>query len=64
MVSAQHRMLTEKLGVHKLKLILGTSMGCMHAFIWGTTRPGFAEKLAPFACLPVEIAGQNRMWRT
>lgn len=64
MVSAQHRMLTEKLGVHKLKLILGTSMGCMHAFIWGTKRPGFAEKLAPFACLPVEIAGQNRMWRT
>ncbi|MDR6831803.1 MULTISPECIES: alpha/beta fold hydrolase [unclassified Sphingopyxis] len=64
MVAAQHRMLTEKLGVHKLKLILGTSMGCMHAFVWGTTRPGFAEKLAPFACLPVEIAGQNRMWRT
>jgi homoserine O-acetyltransferase len=64
MVAAQHRMLTEKLGVHKLKLILGTSMGCMHAFAWGTTRPGFAEKLAPFACLPVEIAGPNRMWRT
>ncbi|OHD09703.1 alpha/beta fold hydrolase [Sphingopyxis sp. RIFCSPHIGHO2_12_FULL_65_19] len=64
MVSAQHRMLAETLGVKKLKLILGTSMGCMHAFVWGTTRPGFAEKLAPFACLPVEIAGQNRMWRT
>lgn len=64
MVAAQYRMLTEKLGVKKLKLILGTSMGCMHAFIWGTTRPGFAEKLAPFACLPVEIAGENRMWRT
>lgn len=64
MVGAQHRMLTEKLGVKKLKLILGTSMGCMHAFVWGETRPGFAEKLAPFACLPVEIAGQNRMWRT
>jgi len=64
MVSAQYRMLTEKLGVQKLKLILGTSMGCMHAFVWGETYPGFAEKLAPFACLPVEIAGQNRMWRT
>jgi homoserine O-acetyltransferase len=64
MVGAQYRMLTEKLGVTKLKLILGTSMGCMHAFMWGTARPGFAEKLAPFACLPVEIAGQNRMWRT
>ncbi|MGB3847126.1 MAG: alpha/beta fold hydrolase [Sphingopyxis sp.] len=64
MVAAQHRLLTEKLGVKKLKLILGTSMGCMHAFVWGETYPGFAERLAPFACLPVEIAGQNRMWRT
>ena len=64
MVAAQHRMLTEKLGVKKLKLILGTSMGCMHAFIWAETHPDFTEKLAPFACLPVEIAGQNRMWRT
>lgn len=64
MVTAQHRMLTEALGVTRLQLILGTSMGCMHAFVWGTTRPGFAERLAPFACLPVEIAGQNRMWRT
>lgn len=64
MVAAQYRLLTEKLGVKKLKLILGTSMGCMHAFVWGETWPGFAEKLAPFACLPVEIAGQNRIWRT
>lgn len=64
MVGAQYRMLTEKLGVRKLKLILGTSMGCMHAFVWGETHPGFAERLAPFACQPVEIAGENRMWRT
>lgn len=64
MVEAQYRLLTEKLGVRKLKLILGTSMGCMHAFVWGETHPGFAERLAPFACQPVEIAGENRMWRT
>ncbi len=63
MVSAQHRMLTEGLGVTKLKLILGTSMGCMHAFVWGTKRPGFAQRLAPFACNATEIAGRNRMWR-
>ena len=63
MISAQHRLVTEKLGVKKLKLILGTSMGCMHAFMWGTTYTDAVEKLAPFACLPVEIAGQNRMWR-
>jgi homoserine O-acetyltransferase len=63
MVASQHRLLTEGLGVNKLKLILGTSMGCMHAFVWGTTRPGFAERLAPFACNAMEIAGRNRMWR-
>lgn len=63
MISAQHRLVTEKLGVRKLKLILGTSMGCMHAFMWGAQYPDAVEKLAPFACLPVEIAGQNRMWR-
>jgi homoserine O-acetyltransferase/O-succinyltransferase len=63
MVSAQYRMLTEGLGVKSLQLILGTSMGCMHGFVWGTTRPGFAKRLAPFACNAVEIAGRNRMWR-
>jgi homoserine O-acetyltransferase len=63
MVEAQYRLLTEGLGVTKLKLLLGTSMGCMHAFVWGETHPGFAQRLAPFACNPVEIAGRNRMWR-
>lgn len=63
MVAAQHRLLTEGLGVSRLRLILGTSMGCMHAFMWGGTRPGFAQRLAPFACNAVAIAGRNRMWR-
>lgn len=63
MVKAQYRLVTEKLGIKKLKLILGTSMGCMHGFVWATRYPDAVEKLAPFACLPVEIAGQNRMWR-
>ena len=62
MVAAQRGML-DKLGVTRLQVILGTSMGCMHAFMWGETYPGFAERLAPFACLPVPIAGLNRMWR-
>lgn len=62
MVAAQKLML-EKLGVTRLRLILGTSMGCMHGFVWGTTYPGFAERLAPFACNAMEIAGRNRMWR-
>ncbi len=63
MVKAQYRLLTEALGIGKLKLLLGTSMGCMHAFVWGETYPGFAERLAPFACNASEIAGRNRMWR-
>lgn len=63
MVAAQKRMLTEGLGVNHLQLILGTSMGCMHAFVWGTEYPDFARRLAPFACNAMEIAGRNRMWR-
>jgi homoserine O-acetyltransferase len=63
MVSAQHRLVTETLGIKNLQLILGTSMGCMHAFVWGTTYPGVAKRLAPFACNAMEIAGRNRVWR-
>jgi homoserine O-acetyltransferase len=63
MVRAQHDMLIEGLGVKRLELILGTSMGCMHGFVWGETYPGFARRLAPFACNAVAIAGRNRMWR-
>ena len=63
MVEAQHRMLTEGLGVKHLRLIMGTSMGCMHSFVWGETYPDFASALMPLACEPMEIAGLNRMWR-
>jgi len=62
MVEAQRQMLKE-LGVTHLRLIMGTSMGCMHAFVWGETHPGFASALMPMACEPIEIAGLNRMWR-
>ncbi len=63
MVAAQHRLLTEGLGVDRLRLLMGTSMGCMHAFVWGETYPDFMAALMPLACLPVQIAGRNRMWR-
>jgi homoserine O-acetyltransferase len=63
MVSSQHAMLLDGLHVDHLRLILGTSMGCMQSFVWGETYPAFSDALAPFACLPVEIAGRNRMWR-
>jgi homoserine O-acetyltransferase/O-succinyltransferase len=63
MVASQHSMLLEGLHVDHLRLILGTSMGCMQSFLWGENYPTFSDALAPFACLPVEIAGRNRMWR-
>lgn len=62
MVRSQHMML-EEMKIDHLRLILGTSMGCMQTFVWGETYPGFADALAPFACLPVQIAGRNRMMR-
>jgi homoserine O-acetyltransferase len=63
MVLAQHRLLTEKLGVNHLRLVIGTSMGGMHTWVWGETYPDFMDALMPLASLPVEIAGRNRMWR-
>ncbi len=63
MVAAQHLLLTRGLGVDRLRLLMGTSMGCMHAFVWGETYPDFMDALMPLACLPVQIAGRNRMWR-
>jgi len=63
MVEAQYRLLGEGLQVNHLRLILGTSMGCMHSFMWGEAHPDFMDALMPLACLPVQIAGRNRMWR-
>jgi homoserine O-acetyltransferase len=63
MVEAQRRMLAERVGVTKLRLLMGTSMGCMHAFVWAETHPDFARAIMPLACFPIEIAGHNRMWR-
>jgi homoserine O-acetyltransferase len=63
MVTAQHLLLSQGLGVEHLRLILGTSMGCMQSFVWGETYPDFADALMPLACLPVQIAGRNRLWR-
>jgi homoserine O-acetyltransferase len=63
MILAHYRLMTEGLGVNHLRLIFGTSMGCMHSFVWGETYPDFMDALMPLACLPVQIAGRNRLWR-
>lgn len=63
MVKAEHLLLTEGLKVNHLRLIMGTSMGCMHAWMWGYTYPTFVDGLVPLACAPTQIAGRNRMIR-
>lgn len=63
MVTAQHRLLTEGLRVNHLALIMGTSMGCMHSWLWLERWPSFMDGAAPLACLPTQISGRNRMWR-
>src|ERR1700730_728020 len=62
MVALHYRLLNESLGVNHLRLVLGTSMGCMHCFLWGETYPDSMDALMPMACLPVQIAGRNRVW--
>ena len=63
MVAAQHELLEKGLGVNHLRLVMGTSMGCMHSWVWGETYPDFMDAMMPLACLPVQIAGRNRLWR-
>jgi homoserine O-acetyltransferase len=63
MVRAQHEMLTRHFRIRQLRLLMGTSMGCMMDFQWGVDFPGFARAIMPTACQAVELAGRNRMWR-
>jgi homoserine O-acetyltransferase len=63
MVDAQYRLLHDGLGIKRMRLIMGTSMGCMHSLMWGETHPDYARALMPLACEPVQLAGLNRMWR-
>ena len=63
MVRAQYQLVTEGLGVNHLRLVMGTSMGGMHSWMWGEAYPDFMDAILPLASLPVEIAGRNRMSR-
>jgi homoserine O-acetyltransferase len=63
MITAQYRLLTEGLGVNHLKLVMGTSMGAMHTWMWGERYPDFMDALMPLASAPTQIAGRNRMFR-
>jgi homoserine O-acetyltransferase len=63
MVEAQYRLLTDGLGVNHARLVMGTSMGGMHTWLWGETHPEFMDALLPLASLPTQISGRNRTWR-
>ena len=63
MVEAQYRLLTEGLGVNHARLVMGTSMGGMHTWMWGELHPDFMDALMPLASLPTQISGRNRVWR-
>ncbi len=63
MVEAQFRVLTEGLGVNHARLVMGTSMGGMHTWLWGSLHPEFMDALMPLASLPTQISGRNRGWR-
>jgi len=63
MVAAQHRLLVEGLKVNHLRLVIGTSMGGMHSWVWAETFPDFADGFVPLASVPTQIAGRNRVMR-
>ena len=60
---AQYRLATEGLGVARLRLVMGTSMGGMHTWLWGQRHPQAMDALMPLASLPDQISGRNRAWR-
>jgi homoserine O-acetyltransferase/O-succinyltransferase len=63
MIAAQYRLLNEGLHVNHLRLVMGTSMGGMHTWLWGELHPDFMDALLPLASLPTQISGRNRVWR-
>jgi homoserine O-acetyltransferase len=63
MIEAQYRLISEGLNVNHLRLVIGTSMGGMHTWLWGELHPDFMDALMPLASLPTQISGRNRVWR-
>ena len=63
MVEAQYRLLTDGLGIRHLRLVMGTSMGGMHTWIWGGMYPDFMDGLVPLASQPTAMSGRNWLMR-
>ena len=63
MVEAEHRLVHEGLQVDHLRLVMGTSMGCMHSYVWMERHADFLDAAMPLACQPMQISGRNLFWR-
>jgi homoserine O-acetyltransferase len=63
LVDGQYRLLTEGLGLKRVRLVIGNSMGGMHAFLWGGKYPDYMDALVPMAAQPTEMAARNWMLR-
>jgi homoserine O-acetyltransferase/O-succinyltransferase len=63
MTELQRRLMVDGLGIKHLYLVIGTSMGAMHTWMWGERWPDMMDALVPLASLPTQIAGRNRVWR-
>ena len=63
MLTAEHALVTQGLGVNHLRLVMGTSMGGMHTWLWGERWPDVMDALMPLASVPGQISGRNRVWR-
>ena len=63
MVAAQHRLVTEGMGLRRLRLVMGTSMGGMQTWMWGGRHPDIVDALMPVASLPERVTGRNLLWR-
>ena len=63
MIEAEYRLVKDGLSVNHLRLVMGTSMGGMHTWLWGSRYPDFMDALMPLASLPAQISSRNRAWR-
>ena len=63
MVEAEYRLVTEGLGVNHLRLVMGTSMGGMHTWMWASRYPDVSDAWMPLASVPGPMSGRNRVWR-
>jgi len=63
LVESEHALITEGLKIDHLRLVMGTSMGCMHTFMWAERWPSMMDGNLALACTPAAITGRNRMWR-